>query len=171
MNTKKPLLAALFVLACASTTAALGQTREPLLPATGIALQTPFGTSDILAWSWGASNSGTTVFGGGGGAGKASFQDVSLTRFTDKQSAALLGALAKGTILPKVTIRKGTMRLTLMNVLVTAISTGGSFQETAFTENVTFNFSEFNYSPDGVTVTCWNIAESAPSSSCTPSGP
>lgn len=170
MTTKKPLLAALFVLACASATGALGQTREPL-PTTGIALQTPFGTSEILAWSWGASNSGTTVIGGGGGAGKANFQDVSLTRFTDKQSAQLLGALSKGTILAKVTIRKGTMRLTLLNVLVTSLSTGGSFQETAFTENVTFNFSEFNYSPDGVAATCWNIAENAAPSSCPPAGP
>ena len=35
---------------------------------------------DVLAWSWGASQSGTTHSGGGGGSGKASFQDISITK-------------------------------------------------------------------------------------------
>ena len=33
---------------------------------------------DILAWSWGMSQSGTTHMGTGGGAGKVSVNDISL---------------------------------------------------------------------------------------------
>jgi type VI secretion system secreted protein Hcp len=45
---------------------------------------------DVLAWSWGMSNSGTTHVGGGGGAGKASFQDISLTKYVDKSGSSSL---------------------------------------------------------------------------------
>ena len=34
---------------------------------------------DVLAWSWGVSNSGSAHVGGGAGAGKANIQDLSLT--------------------------------------------------------------------------------------------
>jgi type VI secretion system secreted protein Hcp len=45
---------------------------------------------DVLAWSWGMSNSGTAHMGGGAGAGKANIQDVSLTKYVDASSAALM---------------------------------------------------------------------------------
>ncbi len=35
---------------------------------------------DVLAWSWGASQSGSTHMGGGSGSGKASFQDINITK-------------------------------------------------------------------------------------------
>ena len=44
------------------------------------------GDIDVLAWSWGMSQSGTTHMGGGGGAGKANFQDLSFTKFVDAAS-------------------------------------------------------------------------------------
>jgi type VI secretion system secreted protein Hcp len=34
---------------------------------------------DVLAWSWGVSNSGSTHQGGGGGSGKVNVQDLSFT--------------------------------------------------------------------------------------------
>ena len=55
------------------------------------------GEIDVLAWSWGMSQSGTTHMGGGGGAGKASFQDLSFTKYIDSSTNALMTALAKGT--------------------------------------------------------------------------
>ena len=39
---------------------------------------------DVLAWSWGMSQSGNMHQGGGGGAGKVSVQDLSLTKYIDK---------------------------------------------------------------------------------------
>jgi type VI protein secretion system component Hcp len=47
---------------------------------------------DVLAWSWGVSQSGTFHQGGGGGSGKASFQDISVTKYVDKASNGLLRA-------------------------------------------------------------------------------
>ncbi|MGZ4959716.1 MAG: type VI secretion system tube protein Hcp, partial [Methylomonas sp.] len=39
---------------------------------------------DVLAWSWGVSNSGSAHVGGGAGAGKAHVQDLSFTKYIDK---------------------------------------------------------------------------------------
>ena len=63
-------------------------------------LTSPFGSSQTLAWSWGASNSGTVGAGGGSGAGRANLQDLSITRTTDGQSPQYVHALAVGTHLP-----------------------------------------------------------------------
>ena len=42
------------------------------------------GEIDVLAWSWGMSQTGTMHVGGGGGAGKVDVQDISLTKYVDK---------------------------------------------------------------------------------------
>ena len=45
------------------------------------------GEIEVLAWSFGESNSSPPHAGGGGGAGKVSVQDLSITKNTDKSSA------------------------------------------------------------------------------------
>ena len=66
------------------------------------------GTIDILAWSWGMSQAGTFHGGGGGGAGKANFQDLSLTKYVDSASATLLLYCANGDHFePRILRRKG----------------------------------------------------------------
>lgn len=131
---------------------------------------------DILAWSWGMSQSGTTHSGGGGGAGKASFQDISFTKYIDSSTNAMMNALAKGTHLPTVTLtvrkagegQKKYILITLNEVIVTSISTGGSGGEDRLTENVTLNFAKFSfaYTPQdskgtiaGDKTFTWDIAE------------
>lgn len=111
------------------------------------------GDIDVLAWSWGASNSGSFHTGGGGGAGKANFQDLSVTKYLDKSSPALLSALAKGSHIPtaKLLVRKAGegqqkyLEITLTNVLVTSVSTGGSGGEDRLTENISLNFAEVKF--------------------------
>jgi type VI secretion system secreted protein Hcp len=111
------------------------------------------GDVDVLAWSWGASNSGSFHSGGGGGAGKANFQDISFTKYLDKASPALLVALAKGSHIPtaKLLVRKAGegqqkyLEITMTKVLVTSVSTGGSGGEDRLTENVTLNFAEVKF--------------------------
>ena len=49
---------------------------------------------DILAWSWGMSQSGTFHVGGGGGAGKANFQDMSVHQ-VDRQGVAEADAVLR----------------------------------------------------------------------------
>ena len=51
---------------------------------------------DVLAWSWGMSQSGTFHTGGGGGAGKVNVQDLSFTKWVDKASAALMLCCCNG---------------------------------------------------------------------------
>lgn len=108
------------------------------------------GEIDVLAWSWGMSNSGTTHIGGGGGAGVASFQDISVTKWIDKASPILMLYCAKGDYFPsaKLTVRKAGkipidyLIIEMKQVLVTSISTGGSGGEDRLTENVTLNFAQ-----------------------------
>jgi type VI secretion system secreted protein Hcp len=139
-------------------------------------VQGPKGDVDILAWSWGMSQSGTTHAGGGGGAGKANFQDISFTKYVDSASNGLMTALAKGTHIAKVEllVRKAGegqqkyIHFTLEEVIVTSLSTGGSGGEDRLTENVTLNFGKvkFDYTPQdskgtvaGDKTFAWNIAE------------
>ncbi|SDD95059.1 type VI secretion system secreted protein Hcp [Massilia sp. PDC64] len=134
------------------------------------------GDVDVLAWSWGASQSGTTHMGGGGGAGKANFQDLSFTKYIDSASTALMFALARGTHIPKVVllVRKAGegqikyLQITMEEVMVTSISTGGSGGEDRLTENVTLNFAKVAvaYTPQTATggagaekTFTWDIAE------------
>jgi type VI secretion system secreted protein Hcp len=105
---------------------------------------------DVLSWSWGLSNSGSAHTGGGAGAGKVNVQDVSFTKYIDKSSPDLMLACCDGKHYDtaKLTVRKaGTTPLeylivTLTEVMVTAVSTGGSGGEDRLTENVTLNFAK-----------------------------
>jgi type VI secretion system secreted protein Hcp len=52
---------------------------------------------DVLSWSWGVASSGTLAHGGGGGAGKAVFQDLHFVARISKASPMLFLACATGT--------------------------------------------------------------------------
>ena len=131
---------------------------------------------DVLAWSWGLSNSGSMHEGGGGGAGKASLQDLSLTKYIDKSSPTLMLKCASGEHIKEATLtvaKAGGKKsidylvMKLTKVLITSVSTGGSGGEDRLTENLTLNFEkvEINYQPqkddgskDGGTVDMlWDI--------------
>jgi len=104
---------------------------------------------DVLSWSWGMSNSGSAHVGGGAGAGKVSVQDVSITKYLDKSSPDLMLACCNGKHFneAKLTVRKAGetpleyLIITMNEVLITAVSTGGSGGEDRLTENVTLNFA------------------------------
>ena len=51
---------------------------------------------EVLSWSWGVSQSGTTAAGGAGGAGKPSFQDFQFNHAVDRASPYFLKACATG---------------------------------------------------------------------------
>lgn len=106
---------------------------------------------DVLAWSWGMSQSGNTHLGTGSGAGKVSVQDLSVTHYVDAASTALATACCKGTHIPDglLTVRKAGdtpleyIKLTIKDIIVTSLSTGGSGGEDRLTENFTLNFAEY----------------------------
>jgi type VI secretion system secreted protein Hcp len=131
---------------------------------------------DVLAWSWGLSQSGTFHMGGGGGSGKANFQDLSITKYVDKSSMTLMGQIASGKHIETASliIRKAGgdapleyIKYDLTKVMVTSLSTGGSGGEDQLTENITLNFAEVsaNYMEQddkgakvSVVPFTWNIA-------------
>ncbi len=108
---------------------------------------------DILAWSWGVSNSGTTHMGGGGGSGKANFQDISVTKYIDSASHAVLLGCATGEHFDKavLTVRKAGktqqpyVTITMNEVMITSVSTGGSGGEDRLTENLSLNFAKIKF--------------------------
>ena len=105
---------------------------------------------DILAWSWGMSQSGSFHTGGGGGSGKANFQDINITKWIDRSSPLLALYCANGDHFETATlvIRKAGkkpleyLKLEMKGVLVVSLSTGGSGGEDRLTENVSLNFKE-----------------------------
>src|SRR5260370_22111623 len=59
---------------------------------------------EVLSYSWGVTNAAHIPTGGGGGAGKATFQDLSIVHKIDKASPNLLQACATGEHLKEATI-------------------------------------------------------------------
>ena len=111
------------------------------------------GGIDVLSWSWGLSQSGTTHSGSGGGSGKANFQNLSFTKYTDLATAPLMYASASGKHLKeaKLIVRKAGENpleyiiVTMSEVIVTSVSAGGSGGQDRLTENVQLNFAKVKY--------------------------
>ena len=107
---------------------------------------------DVLAWSWGASQSGTTHMGSGSGAGKVAVQDLSITKYIDKSSPTLFQHCANGKHITKgkLIIRKAGekpldyLTVEINDIIVTHVSMGGSGSEDRLTENVTLNFAQYH---------------------------
>ena len=131
---------------------------------------------DVLAWSWGISNSGSAHVGGGAGAGKCNIQDISFTKWVDSATPKLALACCDGKHFKDATlvVRKAGekpveyLKIKVEEVLITSISTGGSGGEDRLTENVTLNFAKvsLDYVPQdakGAAGTAipmtWSIAE------------
>jgi type VI secretion system secreted protein Hcp len=114
---------------------------------------------DVLAWSWGASNSGSAHVAKGAGTGKVNVQDLSFTKYLDAASPDLLLACCNGKHYPKamLIVRKAGenpveyLKITMNEVLISSISTGGSGGEDRLTENVTFNFGKVKVEYTGQT--------------------
>ena len=105
---------------------------------------------DVLAWSWGLSQSASGHIGGGSGSGKVNVQDLSFTKYVDKSSPDLMLACCNGKHFgeAKLTVRKAGANpleyliITMTDLIVTSVSTGGSGGEDRLTENVTLNFAK-----------------------------
>lgn len=107
------------------------------------------GEIEVLSWSWGATQSGTTHQGSGGGSGRVEVQDLTVTKFLDKSSPALFLHTCNGHHIPTavLTLRKAGgakaleyFKVTMENVIITSYRTGGSSSDDRVTESVTLNF-------------------------------
>lgn len=133
---------------------------------------------DVLAFSWGMSQSGSMHVGGGGGSGKVNVQDLSITKYLDKSSTVLMEKCCSGKHFPKATLicRKAGDSpvehwvIEMEEVIVSSISAGASKGEDLMTENVSLNFAKFKaqYTPQEATGAAggkvfhgWNIRTNA----------
>ncbi|MBK8209072.1 MAG: type VI secretion system tube protein Hcp [Rhodospirillales bacterium] len=132
---------------------------------------------DVLAWSWGLSQSGSAHMGGGGGSGKVQVNDISVTKYIDSSTNALMLHCCNGTHVKEgvLTVRKAGgkdpveyIKITMNDIIVSSLSTGGSGGEDRLTENLSLNFAKFKleYTPqkaDGTKEAAktvgWNIEE------------
>lgn len=108
---------------------------------------------DILSWSWGASNVGSHASGGGGGAGKVSFQDFSFAMKVNKASPKLLLACASGDHIPEalLTCRKAGktqqeyLKIKFTEIHITSFQTGGSQGDVVPVDSISINFGKMEY--------------------------
>jgi type VI secretion system secreted protein Hcp len=115
-------------------------------------------TLEIESFSWGCSNMGGMASGGGGGAGKVNFQDISCTTKVNTSSPLLMLACATGQHIKKAVlfVRKagGTQedyyKVSMSDLLVSSYQTGGSSGGDAVpVDQFSLNFAsiKFEYKP------------------------
>jgi type VI secretion system secreted protein Hcp len=116
------------------------------------------GEIQLESFSWGVTNQGSHGMGGGGGAGKAAFQDIHFTKKVDSASPKLMLACATGEHIKKAILvaRKAGKeqvdfyKVTLENVLVSSYQqSGSSHGDVAPTSSFSLNYAkvEFEYKP------------------------
>ncbi|SRR6266496_5020388 len=112
---------------------------------------------EVLSFSWGVTNTGAPAPGSGGsGAGKATFQDLSIIHKIDKASPLLMRACATGTHLKDATIThrksgKGQQEyliVKLNDVIITGVTDGdASGQPGSETVSLAFLKIDLEYKP------------------------
>ncbi len=135
------------------------------------------GEIDILAWSWGLAQSGTTHMGPGAGSGKVAVQDITFTKYCDRATTNILKYCSNGKHIPQalLTIRKAGgdapveyFKLQMTDLIVSSYATGGSADGLdRLQETVTLNFRKYTVTyteqtkqgtPGASTEATWDIA-------------
>src|SRR4051812_36297508 len=108
------------------------------------------GEIEVMSYSWGMSNSGSTHSGPGGGSGKVNVSDLSLSKFVDKSTATLMSKCCDGSHIAtgKLTLRKAGgnspveyLTVEMSEILVSSIQTGGSTGDDRQIEQLSLNFA------------------------------
>lgn len=138
-------------------------------------------TIEIDSFSWGASNAGAHSSGGGGGAGKVSFQDLHFTTKANVSSAVLALRCASGQHITKATLivrkqgkdQQEYYTVTLEDIMVSSYQSGGhEGGDSVPTDQFSLNFTKIKFEykaqkPDGTlesaakTMT-WNVKTNTP---------
>jgi type VI secretion system secreted protein Hcp len=134
---------------------------------------------EILSWSWGMTQSGSSHTGGGGGSGKVSVKDLSFTKYVDSGTPNLIKFCCNGKHFKeaKLTVRKAGaspveyLIIKMQQVLVSSVTTGVTDDTNdRIKETVSLNFAKFEVeykpqtgtgSPGGGIPVTWNIAANA----------
>ena len=113
------------------------------------------GEIDVLSWSWGVSQTGTMSVGGGGGAGKANFSDISFMHNLDKASPVLMKACATGEHIKEglLTARKAGkgqqdyLIVKLKDILITSVQPSGSSEHPVESVSMQYSHIDLEYKP------------------------
>lgn len=90
---------------------------------------------DVLSWSWGMSQSGTTHLGGGSGSGKVNVQDIVFSKYVDKSTPAILKHCCNGKHIDngKLVVRKAGgdtqveyLVIEMNDIIISSYQTGGA---------------------------------------------
>lgn len=110
---------------------------------------------DIVSWQWGVSQTGTMDRGGGGGAGKANFSDLTITHTYDKASPNLALFCATGEHVKSGTLvnrkagkdQQEYLIIKMTDILISNVSdsAGGEIPHESFSLN--YAKIEFEYKP------------------------
>jgi type VI secretion system secreted protein Hcp len=135
---------------------------------------------DVLSWSWGATNSGTMSYGGGGGAGKVSANDFHFTMKVNKATPKLMQHVCNGKHIASAILtcreagekQQEYLKVKFTDLIISSYQTGGSGgSDIKPTDSISFNFAklEFSYAPQnkdgslgGPVETSWNFKENTP---------
>jgi type VI secretion system secreted protein Hcp len=132
---------------------------------------------EIMSWSWGATQSGSTRGIGGLTAGKVNVQDLTFTKLLDIASPNHLGAVCSGQSYPTATLicekSSGTgkkpvqyLKIVMKDVMISSVAIGGSGGSDTHTETITLNFGAVQTSytpmkadgtPDATVTSGWDI--------------
>lgn len=116
------------------------------------------GTIEVSSFSWGVSNTGSMAAGGGGGAGKASFSDLSCTASVSKASPELMLACATGKHIKKAVLhvrkqggdQQEYLTVTMTDCLISSFNSGDApGGDVAVVDSFSLNFAaiKFEYKP------------------------
>lgn len=140
------------------------------------------GEIDVLAWSWGMANSGTTHVVGprAGGAGRARVNDLSVSKSVDKATARLMRACLSGERITECSLScypsgvgaddAAFLRITMTDCLVTSVGSAGQAGDERFEETLALNSAKVQVEyrpqdpparPGSAEKMRWNIANNA----------
>jgi type VI secretion system secreted protein Hcp len=112
---------------------------------------------EVLSFSWGVTNSGSIATGSGGGAGKASFQDLHFVQKTGSASPKLIESGVTGQAIKEATmtfIKAGSsdnpqayLQIKMNDVLISGFQTAGAegAENDIPTDEVSLNFAKIEY--------------------------
>lgn len=132
------------------------------------------GEIDIMSWSWGAAQTGSSHGGAGGGTGKVSVSDITVMKLVDKSTTALLSQCFSGKHIKEgvLVVRKAGgspleyMKITFDSAIVSSVQYSGGGGE-RIQESISFNFAKVKceYTPqkadgtgDAVTTAAYDIS-------------
>jgi type VI secretion system secreted protein Hcp len=113
---------------------------------------------DVLSWSWGGTQSGSSHIATGSGTGKVDFHDLSVTKYIDSATPKLIISMATGKYIKEatLTVRKvggktpvEYVKLIMKDCLISSIQSGGGGGDDRLMETISLNFAqfEFDYTP------------------------